>query len=243
MKIYSRTDIGKKRSINQDAYYVGEFDDGSAFAIVCDGMGGHMAGDIASERAISVISDYIKKSYSPKMNSSAVENLLRAAVDSANTEIYDLAHSSSDFEGMGTTATLAIIYKNKLITAHVGDSRIYAVDSEGIKQVSTDHSFVQELLSRGEITREFAEHHPARNYITRAVGTEDTLKVDVSVNDYKGNVVLICSDGLTNMLSDSQIKDIVNENDDLQTAAEELVAFANKKGGLDNITVVAFCKE
>lgn len=242
MRIGEKTDIGKQRKINEDSYFV--YKNANLLGgMVADGMGGQNAGEVASLMATQIVKEFIINEFNPEMDYMEISELIRRAFLEANRRIYKYAKQNPELEGMGTTATLAIIYKNKLITAHVGDSRIYAVDSEGIKQVSIDHSFVQELLSRGEITREFAENHPAKNYITRAVGTEDTLKVDVSVSDYKGNVILICSDGLTNMLSDSQIKDIVNENDDLQTAADALVAFANKKGGLDNITIVAFCKE
>ncbi len=238
MKIYSRTDIGKKRSINQDAYYVGEFDDGSAFAIVCDGMGGHMAGDIASERAISVISDYIKKSYSPKMNSSAVENLLRAAVDSANTEIYDLAHSSSDFEGMGTTVVIAFVIGNLAHIIHVGDSRAYLLRAEEIEQLTTDHSIVQAMLLRGEISEDEAKTHPRKNVIYRALGIADSVMCDYNIALKPENVsILLCSDGLSNLVEEHTLLET------FKTASREdfvskIVDLANEAGGTDNITAV-----
>lgn len=238
MKIYSRTDIGKKRSINQDAYYVGEFDDGSAFAIVCDGMGGHMAGDIASARAISVISEYIKKSYSPKMNSSAVENLLRGAVDSANTEIYDLAHSSPDFEGMGTTVVIAFVIGNLAHVIHVGDSRAYLLRSEEIEQLTTDHSIVQAMLLRGEISEDEAKTHPRKNVIYRALGIADSVMCDYNIALKPENVsILLCSDGLSNLVDENTLLETfktVSKED----FVSQIVDLANDAGGPDNITAV-----
>ncbi len=238
MKIYSKTDIGRKRSVNQDAYYVGEFDDGSAFAIVCDGMGGHMAGDIASARAISVISDYIKKSYSPKMNSSAVENLLRGAVDSANTEIYDLAHSSPDFEGMGTTVVIAFIIGNLAHIIHVGDSRAYLLRADEIEQLTTDHSIVQAMLLRGEISEDEAKIHPRKNVIYRALGIADSVMCDYNIALKPENVsILLCSDGLSNLVDESILLETfktVSKED----FVSQIVELANEAGGHDNITAV-----
>ena len=141
---------------------------------------------------------------------------------------------------MGTTASMAFIYKGKLIVVHVGDSRVYTINEKKIRQITTDHSLVQELVRRGTISSDDAKTHPQKNLITRAIGSEASIKVDVSITDYNHETVCICSDGLTNMLSDEQIKNIIESSDSLQAGVDELIAFANKKGGADNITCVAF---
>ena len=141
---------------------------------------------------------------------------------------------------MGTTASMGFIYRNKLVAVHVGDSRIYAVSDGAIRQITTDHSYVQELLNRGQITGDAAKNHPQKNLITRAVGADVSIKVDVIIEDYNGETVFICSDGLSNLVSDEQIMTILNEHENLQTGVENLVALANKKGGNDNITCLAF---
>ena len=133
MKIYSKTDIGRKREINQDAFFTGQFDNGTVFAVVCDGMGGAKCGNIASEKAATVISQYIVKSYSPKMSSTSIEKLLRAAVDSANTEVFEMANSSEEYKGMGTTVVAALVIDNLAHIVHVGDSRAYLITNSDIE--------------------------------------------------------------------------------------------------------------
>lgn len=239
MRIGALSDIGRQRKTNEDSYFIYR-NQNLLGGMVADGMGGENAGEIASSMACDIVKEYIMNEFNPEMDYIQLAEVVRLAFIEANSRIYAYSKKDEKLSGMGTTSTLAIIYKNKLIVVHVGDSRVYLIDDEGIHQHTKDHSFVQELLSRGEITKEFAEHHPAKNYITRAVGSEDILKADVIVSDYHGETVVICSDGLSNMLSDSQIEEIIKSNDDLQFDAVELVKLANKKGGLDNITVIAF---
>jgi len=241
MRIGAITDVGKQRRLNEDSYFVYK-NENLLGGMVADGMGGQNAGEVASAMATQIVKEYLMNEFNPDMDYMQMSDLIKYAFIEANDRIYNYSKTNNDFEGMGTTATLAIIYKNKLITAHVGDSRAYLVGKESITQITKDHSYVQELLSRGEITKEFADRHPARNYITRAVGSENSIKVDVVVSDYHDEVVLLCSDGLSNMLSDSQIIQIVEENENLQSAAEAMIRLANKKGGLDNITAVVFSK-
>lgn len=241
MRIGAVTDVGKQRQLNEDSYFIYR-NENLVGGMVADGMGGENAGEVASAMATQIIKEYIINAYSPEMDYVETGEMVRRAFLKANDKIYNYSQTDSALEGMGTTATLAIIYRGKIISAHVGDSRAYLIENGAINQITKDHSYVQELLSRGEITREFAERHPAKNYITRAVGAELSLKVDVSISDYHGETVLLCSDGLTNMLSDEQIVRTVGENDDFQQGAESLVRLANKKGGLDNITAVIFGK-
>lgn len=241
MRIGAVTDVGKQRRLNEDSYFVYR-NENLLGGMVADGMGGQNAGEVASAMATQIIKEYIINSFNPDMDCMEVGEMVRRAFLKANDKIYEYSKTDSELDGMGTTSTLAIIYRDKIISAHVGDSRAYLIDGGEIRQITKDHSYVQELLLRGEITKEFANRHPAKNYITRAVGADDILKVDINISDYHGETVLLCSDGLTNMLSDEQISEIIGENENLQQGAEALVRLANKKGGLDNITVVVFGK-
>jgi serine/threonine protein phosphatase PrpC len=239
MRIGAVTDVGKQRKLNEDSYFVYR-NENLLGGMVADGMGGQNAGEVASAMATQIVKEHIINEFNPDMDYVEMGEMIRQAFLEANSRIYKYAKTDKSLEGMGTTATLAIIYRDKIIAAHVGDSRAYLIDGDDIHQITKDHSYVQELLSRGEITKEFADRHPAKNYITRAVGAEDILKVDVTILEYHGETVLLCSDGLTNMLCDSQLIELINENENLQTGAEALVRLANKKGGLDNITAVVF---
>ncbi len=238
MKVYSNSDIGLKRTMNQDAFVAGEFQNGAAFAVVCDGMGGANAGNIASEAAAKIISDYIIKSYSPKMNTNSVEKLLRAAIDSANTEVYELAKSDPSYHGMGTTAVAAIVCDNLAHIVHVGDSRAYLCTADMLEQMTVDHSMVQTMLERGEISEDEAKSHPKKNIITRAIGAERTVFSDYSIAiKPENNILLLCTDGLTNFVSEETIFEILKNNIP-EVATDKLVSLANEGGGGDNVTVV-----
>lgn len=238
MKVYSKTDVGRKRTANQDSFYTGKFDNGAVFAVVCDGMGGAKGGNIASEKATTLISQYIVRSYSPKMNSTAVENLLRGAIDSANAEVYALSHSDTMYEGMGTTAVVALVVDNLAHIVHVGDSRAYFISSDGIEQITNDHSMVQTMVNNGEISREEARTHPKKNIITRAIGAEKTVMCDYNIVLKTDNAsVLLCTDGLSNHLDEKLIYDVVR-NTDAELCVSKLIEAANEAGGSDNITAV-----
>ena len=229
MQFGAVTDIGMHRKINEDNYYVNESDT-FPYAVVADGMGGHQAGEVASMMVDTEL-DYVEAG-----------EVIRQAFISANSIIYNYAKNHYKVMGMGTTATLAMIYQNKIITAHVGDSRAYMIGDK-IKQITKDHSYVQELVSRGEISPEMAKNHPKKNYITRAMGAEDTVKVDISIKPYNGETLVLCSDGLTNFVEDDEIRTYIKNKSNLQKSAEELVALANERGGGDNITIVALERE
>ena len=236
------TDIGRVRNLNEDNYAVSE----SApfpFAIVADGMGGHKAGEKASLMAVETVCAQLAGTLTEDLNYVDAGEAARRAFIEANSSIYTYSKLHYKVMGMGTTATLAMLHSDKLITAHVGDSRAYIIDSNSITQVTRDHSYVQELVMRGEITPEQAKHHPNKNYITRAMGAEEAIKVDIGIRPYNGEKVLLCSDGLTNMLDDDEILEIINKCSDLQTAAETLIKRANEAGGTDNITVVVLERE
>lgn len=238
MTLFSMTDVGLKRTTNQDSFYTGEFDNGAAFAVVCDGMGGANAGNVASEKAASLISDYIIKSYTSKMNAQAIETMLRAAVDTANSEIYKLSKSSSEYNGMGTTLVAAFCIDNLVHIVHVGDSRAYLVGREEINQLTVDHSVVQSMVESGEIDANQAKNHPNKNIVTRAIGVNKDILCDYTIAIKPENSVLvICTDGLSNYLDDEIIFSTI-QNTEKEICAKELIKLANDAGGNDNITVV-----
>lgn len=241
MQIFSKTDRGRVRTDNQDAYFAGKITDGSVFAVVCDGMGGANAGNVASELAVRHISEYVIRSYRDGMNMTDTEKTLKNAIVSANISLYDKAVNNAELAGMGTTAVAAFVKDGTAVIAHVGDSRIYLVNGE-IKQLTRDHSVVQSLIESGKITPEDAKVHPRKNVITRALGAEENVAVDSDcLNLSNGDTLLLCSDGLTNFLDDKDILTVF-QNNDISAVAERLVEEANKNGGGDNITVVTVTK-
>lgn len=243
MKIVAKTDKGIVRSNNQDAYAVGEFSDEVVWSVVCDGMGGAAGGNIASALAVKVISDKINASYRDKMRDSSIKNMLDSALTAANIEVYDFAEAKPELRGMGTTVVCAIVRDNQAYIAHAGDSRAYIISGNGdITQVTTDHSMVQDLLSRGKITTEEAEHHPNKNIITRAVGVDKSIEIDFDQFDLEDDdTLLLCTDGLSNYVSNSEMVEIMSDGKKY-AFAERLVSKANQNGGGDNITVVIISK-
>ena len=239
MKIVAKTDKGLVRENNQDAYAVGELPGEVAWAVVCDGIGGAAGGNIASALAVKVISDKITSSYNEKMRDSSIKNLLDSAITAANIEVYDMAYSRPDLKGMGTTVVAVVVRDNVAHIAHAGDSRAYIVNKDGVEQITVDHSLVQNLVDRGEITKEEAEHHPNKNVITRALGVDKRIDVDFSEVDLQENETLIlCTDGLSNCVNNAEIADDIKDGQ-YYAFADRLVKRANKNGGNDNITVVA----
>ena len=237
MQIFSKIDIGRVRSSNQDAYFTGELSDGSAFAVVCDGMGGANAGNIASETAVKGISEYILRSYRTSMSVDDIEKLLINAISSVNIEIYDMSQKSPELSGMGTTAVVAVVRNGRAIIAHVGDSRIYLVGDE-LKQLTRDHSIVQSMVESGTITPTEAKRHPRKNIITRALGAEEDVAVDSDVLDVdSGQSLLLCTDGLSNFVEATDILRIFKQTK-IENVAETLVDTANNNGGGDNIAIV-----
>lgn len=239
MKSIGKTDTGNKRSNNQDSIFYSDTSVGPLpnLYIVADGMGGHKAGDKASRMAIDITVDFIKKS--------TLENpiaVLKRAMVYANNEIYKAANSDTELNGMGTTMVAAVVIYDKLIVANVGDSRLYIVNND-IKQITMDHSLVEELIRSGELERKRGRNHPEKNIITRAMGSKDEIVPDFFEIDLKDDdVCLMCSDGLSNMVEDDEIKDIVLENNTLDEMVRALVDRANYYGGSDNISVVIISK-
>ncbi len=238
MKISAGTDVGIVRQNNQDAYRHGELP-GGVWAIVCDGMGGHAGGNVASSIAVERISSCIENNFRDTMNSVSIKNMLESAIISANIEISDKAKKDSSLKGMGTTVVVAVCVGDSAVIAHVGDSRCYYISDSVVKFVTKDHSLVQELVDAGYITPEEAKTHPRKNIITRALGA-DMDDVDVEFNDLmllNGDLLVLCSDGLSNHVTPEEI--IENTaSDDVHNYADRLIRLANNKGGTDNITAV-----
>ena len=239
MRIGAKTDIGYYRKINEDSFFIYR-NERLVGGMVADGMGGHNAGEVASKMAAELIKSSIIEGFYPEMDYIELSEVVRRAFAEANEEIFRKSKVEANTTGMGTTAAAAFVFGGKLITANVGDSRVYLIKNGEIHQLTRDHSFVEELIEQGNITPEIAKLHPQKNYITRALGTENFVKTDILINEYDGETVVICTDGLTNLVTDEQIVDIISEYEDYQEAAEALVNFANQKGGPDNITCVVF---
>lgn len=239
MRIIARTDPGKVRSSNQDSYAAGEFRNGVAWAVVCDGMGGSVGGNIASSTAVRAISERITTTYRENMSSSSIKNLLVTAITNANFEIFDMAAANPELQGMGTTVVAAVMDQNTIYVAHAGDSRAYLLDTGDIRQITTDHSLVQKMIENGEITEAEAARHPSKNLITRALGVDENVRVDFTEEVCGDNsMLLLCTDGLTNYVTDLEIHETVLKGRNTDFAGA-LVDLANEHGGGDNITVVA----
>lgn len=233
------SDIGKIRDKNQDAYYISSGNDLELY-IVADGMGGHRCGEIASSMALDIVKEQFLD-FNKKINSKDdILKFIKHSIEEANIKIYLKSLEMKECQGMGTTMTLAYIFKDNILLGHVGDSRAYIIEKEDIRQVTEDHSYINELLKNGTITLEEARTHPKKNMITRAVGSSSKLEVDVIEEKYEvGDILLLCSDGLFNMLDEEDIKEVFNREKSMQNACEILTTMANEKGGLDNITIVA----
>ncbi len=241
MEIYGKTDIGKKRHSNQDAFITGKLADDAAFAIVCDGMGGANAGNVASRNGAEAIADYILNSYRSDADSFTLERILKNAIESANMMIYDMSLKDTDLSGMGTTVVATIIKGDTAIIAHVGDSRAYLANNE-LRQLTRDHSVVQTLVETGKISPEDAKVHPRKNVITRALGVEENIISDCCEIPFDdGDTLLLCTDGLTGYSDEKDILKIIKKSN-TESACDKLVELANSGGGGDNITVVTLTK-
>lgn len=237
MKILSQTNIGLVRETNQDAYRAETFENGDAWAVVCDGMGGVSGGQVASKICVERISEALKRGYREKMTVSSAKNLLLSAISAANSEVFNKAQSEISLKGMGTTVVAVLVLESVAVISHVGDSRAYLINTHKITPVTKDHSFVQLLLDSGKITPSQVKTHPDRNVITRAVGIEHVVDAEVDVVELsKGDGLLICTDGLNGYVEDADILKTVMEYGD--SSAEKLVETANNAGGKDNVTVV-----
>lgn len=236
MKSFSITDVGKKRDVNQDYIYCEENPIGNLpnLFIVADGMGGHNAGDFASRFCVDTVTDQIKKS-----KRKTPVGILEDAIKTANEELLLKAEEQSELDGMGTTLVAATIFNDTMYVANIGDSRLYVINDQ-IKQITEDHSLVEEMIKTGELPRKEARFHPNKNIITRALGSNKYVSPDYfEVSIKEGDMVLMCSDGLSNMIDDEEIMNIVIEySEDVELIGKKLIEKANEYGGKDNIAII-----
>ncbi len=240
MKVCAMTDIGLRREKNQDYYFSSDDPVGILpnFFVIADGMGGHKAGDFASRHVVETMSTIARET-----EESNIAEILNLCIEQANTALCAYAAAHDEVKGMGTTVVAGVLEGHTLYVANVGDSRLYIVGN-GIRQVTTDHSLVHEMLMRGEIDEETARTHPKRNIITRALGAADTVQADFFEEELvTGELILLCTDGLTKMVEDEEILSTMQTSDDLTQKTDHLVKLANEHGGTDNITVIAIDPE
>ncbi len=237
MEIFSKSDIGLVRTQNQDDCRFGVISPSCAWAVVCDGMGGANGGNIASAKAVEYISQEIETMYSEDLSKSELSTLMTEIVSQANQVIYDMAQEDVELTGMGTTCEFVLVKDTTVHVVHVGDSRTYAIRGGKIKQLTEDHSVVQEMVRRGEITSEQAQNHPNKNFITRALGIKPAVHLDyIETNFIYGDVLLICTDGFSNCVTTGDMVKICHENRG-EGLTDTLVEKAKEGGGTDNITV------
>ena len=235
---YAKSDVGKAREMNQDAYYISDSSSDVKLYLLADGMGGYKGGEIASQLAIKCTRNYIENNLkdTPKDRESLLQ-LIASSMEYANMVIYEKSKENKELEGMGTTLEVCLIYNSKAYIGHVGDSRIYRIRKNFMRKLTQDHSYVQKLVKDGTITKEEAENHPKKNMLMKALGCNAFVEPDVSVKGFlRDDILLIASDGLINMVKQEDIFSIATGN--IEKAPIRLVELANDNGGLDNITVV-----
>jgi len=240
VKIWNKTDRGKVRPVNQDYVLTDVYpDDLQAVAVVCDGMGGANAGNIASKLAAEHISDRLRAALRGRMSAAYMREVLDSSIREANELVYNASLKDPNCQGMGTTVVALLCNGDRGMLANVGDSRAYLINDDGISRITRDHSLVEEMLSRGELTREEAKVYPNRNLITRAVGTEADVKTDLfEIPLYKDEYILICTDGLTNCVDEQEILYEVTNVDDTDSCCDRLIDIAMQRGAPDNVSVV-----
>lgn len=241
MRFYGLTDRGKQRENNEDCIYVSNVTDDLKFFIVADGMGGANAGEIASKDALGSIEGYIKAEF-PKITpeKEEIEALINKAIKRANKYIFEKSKAIPEYKGMGTTIAVVLIFRGKAYIGSVGDSRVYRFRKHVIRQLTKDHSYVQELVKEGTITKEEARNHPQKNVLLKVLGVEKNVEPDVFSKGFvKDDIILICTDGLTNMLEEKDIYEtVMRHRSYLKEACKALIDNANMLGGFDNISVV-----
>lgn len=238
MQVFAKSDIGRERQINEDYYYIAKDEDKIKLYIIADGMGGYNAGEVASKLAVKSVKEYIYSNYDiSNTDQEYIENIMRDAVKYANDVVYKTSLTKPELNGMGTTLDACLIYNNKVFIGHIGDSRVYRIRKDFVRKVTKDHSYVQKLIEDGTITKEEAYNHPKKNMLTKALGCIEPIEPDVVIKTFlKDDILVMTTDGLTNMIKEDEIFNIIKE--DLNTSVENLVEKANDNGGYDNITVV-----
>lgn len=244
MNSWALTDRGIIRKQNQDAFYsLSDEAKGVALLVVCDGMGGAKAGNVASKMTVEHFTDEIKKNFEENHTVNSLKRLMQEAALKANRDVFECSVLNYEYDGMGTTLVAALIKNNDCVVINIGDSRAYHITRLGIKRITRDHSVIEDMIERGEVSREESRRHPQKNLITRAVGTSFNVKGDVFTVDLKeGEYLLLCSDGLTNTVSEQEIMYEVLNNATLEEACNKMLSIAMMRGAPDNVTIVLFEK-
>ena len=239
MQSWGLTDPGCVRKQNQDSYRIEQLDRGGLLCVVCDGMGGAKSGNIASSLAVDVFVEEIQRSWKPNMDQDQMDQMLTSAVKLANFTVFDQAQQFEEFDGMDTTLVAALIKNRRATVVNVGDSRAYSIDRSGIRQITRDHSLVQVMVDRGDLTPEMAKTYPGKNFITRAIGTEPMVMCDIFHQELsKGDYLLLCSDGLSNMMDDQEILFELVHGVNKANCCKRLLTIAQNRGAPDNVTSV-----
>ena len=239
MQYWGLTDPGCVRSQNQDAYSMEKLDRNTVLCVVCDGMGGAKSGNIASSLAVDVFVQEIRRSWTSGMDQEGIDQMLSSAVKLANFTVFDQAQQFEEFAGMGTTLVAALIRGRQATVIHVGDSRAYHIGEDGIRQVTRDHSLVQLMVERGELTPEMARTYPGKNFITRAIGTEPLVLSDLTHLELdRDEYILLCSDGLSNTMDDQEILFEVVHGVKKDDCCQRLLDIAKNRGAPDNVTSI-----
>ncbi|QQK81960.1 Stp1/IreP family PP2C-type Ser/Thr phosphatase [Salicibibacter cibi] len=237
METVFRTDVGNVRRHNEDAggLFYGE---GMMLAVVADGMGGHRAGDVASKMVVEALRDSWQD-HPPQNEISEIKDWLQAEIKRANRAVFNKSIDEAAFKGMGTTVVASVLYNDTIIIAHVGDSRAYRFQSQTLEQITSDHSLVNELVRNGQLSSDEAENHPRKNVLTRAIGTEEEIEVEVGTFDFPGRaVLLLCSDGLSDKLGEMDVGATLSGENSMAEAADALIQEALERGGEDNVSII-----
>ena len=239
MQFWGVTDPGCVRPQNQDAYQIEQLDRNTVLCVVCDGMGGAKSGNVASTLAVDVFAQEVRNVYHAGMTQAEIDQMMNGAVKLANFTVYDQGQQFTEFSGMGTTLVAVLVHNMEMTAVNVGDSRVYSVNQNGIRQVTVDHSVVQMMIERGELTPEQAKTYPGKNYITRAIGTEAVVLSDMYHMDLeKGDCLLLCTDGLSNVMDDQEILFEVVHGVNKEFCCQRLLEIAKNRGAPDNVTGV-----
>ncbi len=244
MNCWALTDKGKIRKQNQDAFYaIADEEKRVALLVVCDGMGGAKAGNIESKMAVEYFTEEVKKKFEDNHTLNSMKRVMQEAAQKANRDVYECSALNYDYEGMGTTLVAALVKGEECVVLNIGDSRAYHITRVSIKRITRDHSVIEDMIERGEVTREESRRHPQKNLITRAIGTSFNIEGDVfSVDLQDGEYILLCSDGLTNTVSEQEIMNEVLSGGTLEEACNSLLSISLMRGAPDNVTIVLFQK-
>lgn len=238
IKAYAKSDIGKVREINEDAFYISNSLDEVQLYMLADGMGGYKGGEVASKLAIQSAKNYIENNFKEiEKDKESIIQLIGSSIEYANMVVYEKSKEQKELSSMGTTLDICLIYNNRVFIGHVGDSRVYRIRKEFMRKLTQDHSYVQKLVKDGTITQEEAAHHPQKNMLMKALGCNAFVEPDVMVKGFlKDDILIMNSDGLTNLVPQEEMFKSAKKN--IEQATKDLVQMANDNGGYDNITII-----